>query len=102
MSARLPKISIAEQLAASIAALRAENLSSAVRRKCEDLLVDVTGLCVTARNEDYVKATLAGCDDEGHCTAIGPGPLITVASTTRNGHFMGVSATCAANTCANT
>ena len=28
---------------------------TAVKQKCEDLLVDVVGLCVTARNEDYVK-----------------------------------------------
>ena len=40
-------------------------------RKCEDLLIDVVGLCVTARNEDYVKAALAGWDDDGPCTAIG-------------------------------
>jgi len=31
----------------------------------------VVGLCVTARNEDYIKSALAGCDDEGPCTAIG-------------------------------
>src|SRR5262249_1379769 len=43
----------------------------AVRRKCEDLLIDVAGLCVTARNEDYIRAAIAGCDDEGPCTAIG-------------------------------
>ena len=42
-----------------------------MRSKCEDLLVDVVGLCVTARNEDYVKAALAGWDDDGPCTAIG-------------------------------
>ena len=40
-------------------------------RKCEDLLIDVVGLCVTARNEDYVAAALAGWDDDGPCTAIG-------------------------------
>ena len=34
-------------------------------------MIDVVGLCVTARNEDYVKAALAGWDDEGACTAIG-------------------------------
>ena len=28
-------------------------------RKCEDLLIDVVGLCVTARNEDYVASALA-------------------------------------------
>ena len=31
----------------------------------------MVGLCLTARHEDYVKATLAGCDDDGPCTAIG-------------------------------
>ena len=71
MSARLPKTSVAEQLAASIAVLRAENLPRAVHRKCEDLLIDVVGLCVAARNEDYIKSAIAGCDDDGPCTAIG-------------------------------
>ena len=46
-------------------------LPAAVRSKCEDLLIDVVGLCVTARNEDYVKAALAAWDDDGPCTAIG-------------------------------
>ena len=63
--------SVAEQLAARIAALDAKTLPPAVRVKCEDLLVDVAGLCVTARKEDYVKAALEGCDDDGPCTAIG-------------------------------
>ena len=71
MSARLPQTSVAEQLAASIAVLGAENLPRAVHRKCEDLLIDVVGLCVTARNEDYIKSAIAGCDDDGPCTAIG-------------------------------
>jgi 2-methylcitrate dehydratase PrpD len=42
-----------------------------VRRKCEDLLIDVIGLCVTARNEDYVARAQAAWDEEGACTAIG-------------------------------
>jgi 2-methylcitrate dehydratase PrpD len=67
----LPKVSVAEQLAERIAALDAGKLPGAVRRKCEDLLVDVVGLCVTARNEDYIKAALASLDDDGPCTAIG-------------------------------
>jgi 2-methylcitrate dehydratase PrpD len=71
MKAELPKVAVAEKLAASIAMLDSARLPDAVRRKCEDLLVDVVGLCVTARNEDYVKATLAGLDDDGPCTAIG-------------------------------
>jgi 2-methylcitrate dehydratase PrpD len=71
VSGNLPKVSVAERLAARIVALDATNLPVAVRTKCEDLLVDVAGLCVTARNEDYIKAALAGLDDGGSCTAIG-------------------------------
>jgi len=71
MTVELPKTAVAEHLAQKVCALDASRLPDAVRRKCEDLLVDVTGLAVTARNEDYVKAVLAGCDDEGPCTAIG-------------------------------
>ena len=71
MSGNLPKVSVAEQLAARIVALDAKKLPAAVRGKCDDLLVDVAGLCVTARNEDYIKAALAGLDDDGPCTAIG-------------------------------
>src|SRR5207248_3253126 len=71
MDADLPKTAVAEILANKIATLAAAALPDAVRRKCEDLLIDVAGLCVTARNEDYVKAALAGWDDEGICTAIG-------------------------------
>jgi 2-methylcitrate dehydratase PrpD len=64
----LPAIAIAEHLAARIAMIE---VPVAVREKCIDLAVDVIGLCVTARSEDYVGATLAGCDDDGTCTAIG-------------------------------
>src|SRR4051794_8048344 len=71
MNSELPKIAVAEILADKIAALDAARLPAAVRAKCADLLIDVVGLCVTARNEAYVKAALAGWDDDGPCTAIG-------------------------------
>jgi 2-methylcitrate dehydratase PrpD len=64
-------MSVAEDLSARIAALSADRLPGALRLKCEDLLIDIAGLCVTARNEDYVKAALAGWDDDGPCTVIG-------------------------------
>src|SRR5262249_11697074 len=70
-SPSLPKIALAETLAQNIAALEAAGLPQAVRHKCEELLIDVVGLAVTARNEDYVKSVLAACDDDGPCTAIG-------------------------------
>jgi 2-methylcitrate dehydratase PrpD len=71
MASGLPRISVAETLAEKIVALQSGALPSATTRKCEDLLIDVVGLCVTARNEDYVRSALAGCDDDGPCTAIG-------------------------------
>jgi 2-methylcitrate dehydratase PrpD len=64
-------VSVAETLAERIAAVRPGTLPAATRRKCEDLLIDVVGLCVTARNEDYIRSALAGCDDDGLCTTIG-------------------------------
>jgi 2-methylcitrate dehydratase PrpD len=63
--------SVAEQLADGISAVNAASLPAAVREKCRDLLVDVIGLCVAARNENYVQSALGGLDDEGPCTAIG-------------------------------
>jgi 2-methylcitrate dehydratase PrpD len=71
MTSELPKISVAETLADKIVALKPSVLPEATTRKCEDLLIDVVGLCVTARNEDYIASALAGWDDDGPCTVIG-------------------------------
>ena len=65
MTSELPDIAVAETLANKIAALKPGVLPTETLRKCEDLLIDIVGLCVTARNEDYVKAALGGCDDDG-------------------------------------
>jgi 2-methylcitrate dehydratase PrpD len=67
----LPKIAVAEELAERIASLDPAQLPNAVRRTCEDLLVDVVGLCVAARREDYTKSALAAWDEDGVCTMIG-------------------------------
>jgi 2-methylcitrate dehydratase PrpD len=69
MDAKLPDIAVAEHLADRIATV--SRLPDAVRAKCEDTLIDVVGLCLAARNEDYVQASLNGWDDDGPCTAIG-------------------------------
>src|SRR6202163_5082956 len=69
MTESLP--AVAEKLADRIAAVDPTRLPAAMRAKCEDLAVDVVGLCLTARRQDYVESTLAGCDDDGPCTAIG-------------------------------
>ena len=71
MTSQLPKTSLAETLTDKIVALKPGSLPAATTRKCEDLLIDVVGLCVTARNEDYIASALAGWDDDGPCTVIG-------------------------------
>jgi len=76
----LPDVSVAQELARKIAALKPESLPAAVRTKCEDLLVDIVGLCIAARNEGYVKATLTACNDEGPCTVIGDARTLSAAA----------------------
>src|SRR6201995_838058 len=71
MSSGLPEISVAETIAHKIVALKPGGLPAATTHKCEDLLIGMVGLCVTARNEDYIKSALSGWDDDGPCTAIG-------------------------------
>jgi 2-methylcitrate dehydratase PrpD len=80
MDAQLPATSIAQLLVDHIVALKPATLPPAVKQKCEDLLIDVVGLCVTSRNEDYVTSALAGCDDVGPCTAIGHARTLSAAS----------------------
>jgi 2-methylcitrate dehydratase PrpD len=79
MDSKIPAVSVAEDLAAKIVALKAVSLPAAVKTKCEDLIVDVAGLCVTARNEDYVTSTLNACDDDGPCTVIGHARTLSAA-----------------------
>jgi 2-methylcitrate dehydratase PrpD len=77
MTSELPKASVAEMLAHKIVTLRSGALPAVTTRKCEDLLIDVVGLCVTARNEDYITSALAGWDDDGPCTVIGQKRTLT-------------------------
>ena len=79
MDAQLPKISVAEQLAARIVALKSSDLPPGVRSVSDNLLIDVAGLCVVARKEDYVQSSLAGLEDDGPCTAIGHARTLTAA-----------------------
>src|SRR5579859_3360941 len=79
MSEPLPAVALAEMLAERIAAIDPKRLPAALRTKCQDLAVDVVGLCLTARRLDYVEATLAACDDDGPCTAIGHARTLSAA-----------------------
>jgi 2-methylcitrate dehydratase PrpD len=61
--------SVAEQLAAAVG--RTRRIPPEVRDIVEKLLIDVAGLCVAARNNDYTRSALAGWEANGGCTAIG-------------------------------
>lgn len=71
MSAALPAVSIAEKIADQALALDVDAIPPAVRARIEELLIDVVGLCVAARNTEYIKALVAGVDSGGPATAIG-------------------------------
>jgi 2-methylcitrate dehydratase PrpD len=62
---------VAETLAERAGALRAGDLPAAVRSRCEDLLIDVAGLCIAARHADYVGSVKRSLDAGGACTALG-------------------------------
>jgi 2-methylcitrate dehydratase PrpD len=47
------------------------SVTPAMSEVVEKLLIDVAGLCVAARQADYVQAALKGWEASGGCTAIG-------------------------------
>src|SRR5882672_3231119 len=63
--------SVAERLVAATASLSQAGIPAAVRLRCQDQLIDVGGLCVAARESDYIRALVASVDGGGPCTAIG-------------------------------
>ena len=63
--------SVAERITDQALALDVSAIPAAVRTRVEELLIDVVGLCVAARNTDYIKAVVASVDSGGPATAIG-------------------------------
>jgi 2-methylcitrate dehydratase PrpD len=62
----------AEPVAARLASFAAHaTVSAKARETVRLLLLDVAGLCVAARDTDYVRAALASTASEGKATAIG-------------------------------
>ena len=61
--------SIAEELGARSARLEAAALPARLTATAQNLVLDVTGLCIAARRSDYVAAMLAGLDDGAGATA---------------------------------
>ena len=63
-------LSISERLALAVHGCTPEfDLNS--RAVAGRLLLDITGLCISARGEAYVSAALASIDGDGPCTVIG-------------------------------
>ena len=63
--------SVSERVAEQVLALRADAIPPGVRARAEELLIDAAGLCIAARNTDYVRALIAAVDTGGACTALG-------------------------------
>ncbi len=61
--------SVAEGLAERVCAL--DQVPESVQSQCENLLLDVAGLCVAARNSDYISSLKKSLDAGGACTALG-------------------------------
>jgi 2-methylcitrate dehydratase PrpD len=62
---------VAEALARGVTSARAAKLPAALRDTCERMLVDIAGLCVAAREADYVRAAIASWEADGASTLIG-------------------------------
>ncbi len=65
------KHTVAETLAESVHALSFDAIPEPVQERCRDLLVDVAGLCIAARNSEYISSLRKSLDPGGACTALG-------------------------------
>src|SRR5476649_1325123 len=63
--------SVAEQLGTWLAGVRDDEIPAAAPEMASRLVLDVLGLCIAARGQDYVQATLQSGDRGGVCTAFG-------------------------------
>jgi len=71
--------SIAEVYAGFAASLGAGAIPGEVRQVAENCLLDFAGLCIAARDEDYIGAITRSWDGQGACTALGHAPPMDAA-----------------------
>ncbi|MEE8622425.1 MAG: MmgE/PrpD family protein, partial [Alphaproteobacteria bacterium] len=62
---------MSETLSRWLEGLAPEQIPDAVKRASVDTVIDVMGLCVAARNADYIRALTASWEADGGCTAMG-------------------------------
>jgi 2-methylcitrate dehydratase PrpD len=65
------KPAVAEQIAEWLAATQPKSLPPDTIEMARKLFLDVAGLCIAARGEDYIAATLTAVDRGGAATALG-------------------------------
>ncbi|MGH6895746.1 MAG: MmgE/PrpD family protein [Geminicoccaceae bacterium] len=70
---------VAEVFAEWARGLEPQAIPRDARAVAANALLDVAGLCVAARDTDYVRAALAAWDGEGGCTALGHAPGLDAA-----------------------
>lgn len=64
---------LSERLALTFTEVDLAEVPRAAREAAVNDLLDMAGLCIAARNTDYVAALVEGWDGEGDCTALGHG-----------------------------
>ena len=67
----ITNVPAADTIGAWLASTRAEQVPADAVETARRLVLDVAGLCVAARREEYIDATLSAVDRGGACTAIG-------------------------------
>ncbi|NKB20564.1 MAG: MmgE/PrpD family protein [Alphaproteobacteria bacterium] len=72
--------SVSQEFCAWATALDANAIPTDVQTALNNALLDFTGLCVAARDLDYVQAMITACSAPGDCTAIGQAEPVDIAS----------------------
>ena len=62
---------VSETFAGFLSELRFDDLPEDSTRVSRTDLVDAAGLCIAARDQDYMRQILSSCDTGGPCTALG-------------------------------
>lgn len=62
---------ISEIFSGKLAGLTVDQLPDTAKAAAIDDLIDMTGLCIAAREKDYIRQLMDGWDSDGKCTALG-------------------------------
>ena len=64
-------VTVSEQFSEFIAGLSLADIPAPARTIAINDLIDMAGLCIAARQSEYMEKVIAGWDGDGACTAIG-------------------------------